>query len=68
MFLSTMQIAFHLVLLSHNMGEGGSECVSQLIKFQTVRTAAILSETQKTAQTDDKKGINSTAIEKLSHF
>ena len=50
------------------MGEGGSECVSQLIKFQTVRTAAILSETQKTAQTDDKKGINSTAIEKLSHY
>ena len=39
------------------MGEGGSECVSQLIKIQTVRTAAILSETQKTAQTDDKKGI-----------
>ena len=50
------------------MGEGGSECVSQLIKIQTVRTAAILSETQKTAQTDDKKGINSTAIEKLSHY
>ena len=51
------------------MGEGGgSECVSQLIKIQTVRTAAILSETQKTAQTDDKKGINSTATEKLSHY
>lgn len=50
------------------MGEGGSECVSQLLKIQTVRTAAILSETQKTAQTDDKKGINSTAIEKLSHY
>ena len=50
------------------MGEGGSECVSQLIKMQTVRTTAILTETQKTAQTDDKKGINSTAIEKLSHY
>ena len=50
------------------MGERGSECVSQLIKIQTVRTAAILSETQKTAQTDDKKDINSTATEKLSHY
>ena len=50
------------------MGEGGSERVSQLIKIQTVRTAAILSETWKTAQTDDKKGINNTATEKLSHY
>ena len=50
------------------MGERGSECVSQLIKIQTVRTAAILSETQKNAQTDDKKGINNTATEKLSHY
>ena len=50
------------------MGEGGSECVSQLLKIQTVRTAAILSETQKTAQNDDKKGINNTATEKLSHY
>ena len=50
------------------MGEGGGECVSQLIKILALRTAAILSETQKTAQTDDKKGINNTAIEKFSHY